>query len=104
MPAMTLLIILYLCCSYTISMMTIIADHLFEAALRGASDEVKGVSECIIMGTPIPIGTGLFSLMQKAAPIDAPATRHNITYVISLFLPLSDMSCFFSLTWLGVIC
>ncbi len=27
-----------------------IADHLFEAAVRGSSDEIAGVSECIIMG------------------------------------------------------
>lgn len=43
------------------------ADHLFEAALRGAADDIAGVSECIIMGVPIPIGTGLFSLMQRVA-------------------------------------
>lgn len=41
------------------------ADHLFEAALRGSQDNVAGVSECIIMGCPMPVGTGLFSLMQK---------------------------------------
>jgi DNA-directed RNA polymerase III subunit RPC1 len=39
------------------------ADHLFEAALRGARDDVAGVSECIIMGVPVPIGTGLFQLL-----------------------------------------
>eukprot|EP00531_Pseudo-nitzschia_arenysensis_P016415 CAMPEP_0116149954 /NCGR_PEP_ID=MMETSP0329-20121206/19262_1 /TAXON_ID=697910 /ORGANISM="Pseudo-nitzschia arenysensis, Strain B593" /LENGTH=160 /DNA_ID=CAMNT_0003646381 /DNA_START=293 /DNA_END=773 /DNA_ORIENTATION=+ len=32
-------------------------DHLFDAAVHGRSDEIVGVSECIIMGTPIPIGT-----------------------------------------------
>jgi DNA-directed RNA polymerase III subunit RPC1 len=41
------------------------ADHLFEAALRGVEDGIAGVSECIIMGTPIPVGTGLFQLMQR---------------------------------------
>lgn len=40
------------------------ADHLFEAALRGRTDKIVGVSECIITGTPIPIGTGLFGLLQ----------------------------------------
>lgn len=34
-------------------------DHLFDAAVHGRSDEIVGVSECIIMGIPIPIGTGL---------------------------------------------
>lgn len=41
------------------------ADHLFEAAMRSTVDTIAGVSECIIMGRPIPIGTGLFSLLQK---------------------------------------
>jgi len=41
------------------------ADHLFEAALRGATDDISGVSECIIMGTPMPVGTGLFALTQN---------------------------------------
>ncbi len=39
-------------------------DHLFEAAFYGKSDEIKGVSECIIMGQPMSIGTGLFELVQ----------------------------------------
>lgn len=41
------------------------ADHLFDAALYGKKDTVEGVSECIIMGTPMPIGTGLFQVMQR---------------------------------------
>lgn len=40
-------------------------DHLFDAAVHGRSDEIVGVSECIIMGTPIPIGTGLPSMHWK---------------------------------------
>lgn len=40
-------------------------DHLFDAAVRGKQDDILGVSECIIMGTPMPIGTGLFKLLQK---------------------------------------
>lgn len=40
-------------------------DHLFNAALRGRRDRVAGVSECIIMGVPIPIGTGLFKLTMN---------------------------------------
>lgn len=41
------------------------ADHLFEAAIRGSCDQINGVSECIIMGCPIPVGTGLFDLRHK---------------------------------------
>uniref|UniRef100_A0A0N4Z3L6 DNA-directed RNA polymerase subunit n=1 Tax=Parastrongyloides trichosuri TaxID=131310 RepID=A0A0N4Z3L6_PARTI len=40
-------------------------DHLFEAAFFGQEDKINGVSECIIMGAPITIGTGLFKLLYK---------------------------------------
>eukprot|EP00271_Cylindrocystis_brebissonii_P003380 TRINITY_DN1429_c0_g2_i2.p1 TRINITY_DN1429_c0_g2~~TRINITY_DN1429_c0_g2_i2.p1 ORF type:complete len:426 (+),score=95.17 TRINITY_DN1429_c0_g2_i2:436-1713(+) len=40
-------------------------DHLFDAALHGRTDAIEGVSECIILGIPMPIGTGLFKLRQK---------------------------------------
>ena len=39
-------------------------DHLFEASFYGKSDAIKGVSECIIMGVPMSLGTGLFKLLQ----------------------------------------
>jgi DNA-directed RNA polymerase III subunit RPC1 len=41
------------------------SDHLFEAAYHGQRDAICGVSECIIMGIPMSIGTGLFKLLQK---------------------------------------
>ena len=41
------------------------SDHLFDAAVHSREDSVVGVSECIIMGVPIPIGTGLFKVIQK---------------------------------------
>lgn len=31
-------------------------DHLFDAAVHSREDSITGVSECIIMGVPIPIG------------------------------------------------
>ncbi|KXS18584.1 beta and beta-prime subunits of DNA dependent RNA-polymerase [Gonapodya prolifera JEL478] len=40
-------------------------DHLFEASFYGKKDRINGVSECIIMGVPMLIGTGLFKLKQK---------------------------------------
>eukprot|EP00898_Chlorokybus_atmophyticus_P005611 jgi/Chlat1/6050/Chrsp4S06335 len=40
-------------------------DHLFDAALHGRTDEINGVSECIIMGIPMPIGTGLFKILHQ---------------------------------------
>ena len=41
------------------------SDHLFDAAVHGYRDAISGVSECIIMGKPIPVGTGLFELSAK---------------------------------------
>lgn len=37
-------------------------DHLFDAAVHSRTDTIVGVSECIIMGIHIPLGTGLFKL------------------------------------------
>jgi DNA-directed RNA polymerase III subunit RPC1 len=37
-------------------------DHLFDAAAKGREDYISGVSENIIMGGPLPLGTGLFNL------------------------------------------
>ncbi|KAG4301444.1 hypothetical protein PCK1_002370 [Pneumocystis canis] len=40
-------------------------DHLFDAAARLTKDSIEGVSECIILGKPAPIGTGLFRLIRR---------------------------------------
>eukprot|EP01138_Halocafeteria_seosinensis_P010093 gb/GECG01010307.1/.p1 GENE.gb/GECG01010307.1/~~gb/GECG01010307.1/.p1 ORF type:complete len:1523 (+),score=185.46 gb/GECG01010307.1/:1-4569(+) len=40
-------------------------DHLFDAAVHSKVDSVVGVSECIIMGVPIPLGTGAVKLLQQ---------------------------------------
>jgi DNA-directed RNA polymerase III subunit RPC1 len=44
-------------------------DHLFEAAFFAQEDRVCGVSECIIMGVPMTIGTGIFKMLHK---VDTP--------------------------------
>ncbi|KAM0675865.1 DNA-directed RNA polymerase III subunit C1 (rpo31) [Gurleya vavrai] len=41
------------------------SDHLFDAALKGKKDAVKGVSESIIIGKRIEIGTGVVDLFWK---------------------------------------
>ncbi|KAK0182168.1 hypothetical protein PV327_000331 [Microctonus hyperodae] len=41
------------------------ADHLFDAAYYGQKDVICGVSESIIMGMPVPVGTGIFKLLHK---------------------------------------
>jgi DNA-directed RNA polymerase III subunit RPC1 len=39
-------------------------DHLFDAAVHSRNDPVVGVSESIILGAPMPIGTGLFNVLH----------------------------------------
>ncbi|KAJ3108920.1 hypothetical protein HDU96_007374 [Phlyctochytrium bullatum] len=41
-------------------------DHLFEASFHGKRDRIDGVSECIIMGIPMRIGSGLFKVLQRS--------------------------------------
>ncbi|CAG9322593.1 RPO31 [Blepharisma stoltei] len=41
------------------------ADHLFDAAYRGSLDPIQGVSERIIMGKPVSLGTGICDLIYK---------------------------------------
>ena len=50
-------------------------DHLFEAAVHSRTDAVAGVSECIIMGIPIPLGTGIFKLLQRTPKVKLPKTQ-----------------------------
>lgn len=40
-------------------------DHLFDAAVHGRIDNVNGVSESIIMGIPMPTGTGMFKILYN---------------------------------------
>jgi DNA-directed RNA polymerase III subunit RPC1 len=44
------------------------SEHLFDAAMYGKSDPVAGVSESIILGVPISVGTGCIELYWKEAP------------------------------------
>ena len=41
------------------------SDHLFDAAVHNRLDKVEGVSESIIMGNPMQLGTGLFKLLYS---------------------------------------
>lgn len=49
-------------------------DHLFDAAVHSRTDAIVGVSECIIMGIPIPIGTGIFKLLRR---VEKPKIKHH---------------------------
>ncbi|TRY59992.1 hypothetical protein DNTS_021683 [Danionella cerebrum] len=65
------------------------ADHLFDAAYFGQKDSVCGVSECIIMGIPMNIGTGLFKLLQSASKDPKPPRRPLLFDNPEFHLPLS---------------
>ena len=39
-------------------------DHLFDAAFHMKTDAVQGVSECIILGQSMTIGTGAFGVVR----------------------------------------
>lgn len=52
-------------------------DHLFDAALYGKKDAIEGVSECIIMGIPMPVGTGHFKLVHRADSFPSPVSSIN---------------------------
>ena len=41
------------------------ADHLFDAGGMGRSDLIEGVSECIIMGKTVSLGTGAMEVARK---------------------------------------
>ena len=51
------------------------SDHLFDAAYYGQKDTINGISECIIMGIPIRVGTGLMKLLFKPDNYQKPKRR-----------------------------
>jgi len=40
-------------------------EHLLDAALRGERDELQGITENVIVGQPIRLGTGAVELVAK---------------------------------------
>jgi len=47
-------------------------DHLFDASFHSKIERINGVSETIIMGVPVPLGTGMFKILQKSSKIPTP--------------------------------
>ena len=41
------------------------ADHVFEAGLLGKTDKLDGVSECVIVGKPMRVGTGSVEVVRN---------------------------------------
>lgn len=52
-------------CKYFTKILAIFTFIRYEAAFFGQQDRIVGVSECIIMGTPMFPGTGMFKLLQR---------------------------------------
>ncbi|KAJ1512772.1 hypothetical protein HMI54_007771 [Coelomomyces lativittatus] len=46
-------------------------DHLFDASMYAKKDPIQGVSECIIMGIPMSIGSGIFQIAQANPASDS---------------------------------
>ncbi|WCJ25207.1 DNA-directed RNA polymerase III subunit 1 [Euphorbia peplus] len=44
-------------------------DHLYHASVTGRDDMIEGVSECIIMGIPMQLGTGILKVQQRVDPL-----------------------------------
>ncbi|OVA18215.1 RNA polymerase [Macleaya cordata] len=57
------------------------ADHLFNASVNGRDDKIEGVSECIIMGIPMQIGTGILKVRQRLEQI--PKLTYGLDPIIS---------------------
>jgi len=66
-------------------------DHLFEAAVHSRTDAVAGVSECIIMGIPIPLGTGIFKLLQRTSKVELPKSRPLIFSTVDKKLKMGQL-------------
>ncbi|KAK6965965.1 DNA-directed RNA polymerase III subunit RPC1 [Biomphalaria glabrata] len=60
------------------------AEHLFQAAYFGQRDAICGVSECIIMGIPMNLGTGIFKLLYKA---ENPPTIYSRPVLLDFHTP-----------------
>jgi hypothetical protein len=52
------------------------SSDFFLPASPTAQDTICGVSECIIMGTPMPVGTGVFKLVHRV-DYDAQKAKHQ---------------------------
>ncbi|CAD7968088.1 unnamed protein product [Amoebophrya sp. A120] len=53
-------------------------DHLFDAAAYRRTDPVAGVSECIILGSPIHFGTGMFDLLYEPVTVKREKKRPTL--------------------------
>jgi len=55
-------------------------DHLYDAAFHARNTPIRGVSECIIMGIPIKLGTGLFNLLHRTPKLKLPPPHEKLLF------------------------
>ncbi|KAK3395264.1 hypothetical protein B0H63DRAFT_408669 [Podospora didyma] len=55
-------------------------DHLFDAAAGMKTDRIEGVSECIIMGQTMSIGTGAFQVVRRLGIRDGQVAPKPTTF------------------------
>jgi len=67
------------------------AQHLEDAAVHGRMDRLRGVSERILMGLPVPVGTGVVELRVPAKLIDPFHRIETVPRVSTLTDLLSDL-------------
>ena len=65
------------------------ADHLFTGAFQGKKDPILGVSECIILGMQMPIGTGLFKILQNVPETKKLSSGKSTTIPTATYLKTS---------------
>ena len=65
-------------------------DHLFEAAIHAKRDSIDGVSECIIMGVPMPTGTGLFKILPLSDSTDPSPLKRELLFDSPRYHPLES--------------
>ncbi|KPI44783.1 DNA-directed RNA polymerase III subunit RPC1 [Cyphellophora attinorum] len=53
------------------------ADHVFEAGIAGKADKVKGVSESVIVGKTMNVGTGSVSVVRAMRFLDEEVNRER---------------------------
>jgi len=67
------------------------AQHLEDAAVHGRVDRLRGVSERILMGLPVPVGTGVAELRVPARLIDPFHRIETVPRVSTLTDLLSEL-------------
>ncbi|XP_010535561.1 PREDICTED: DNA-directed RNA polymerase III subunit 1 [Tarenaya hassleriana] len=56
-------------------------DHLFSASVSKKIDKIEGVTECVVMGIPMQLGTGILKVIQRTDSL--PKLKYGADPIIS---------------------